>query len=315
MAQKNIFIFSGQGTQYYQMGMELYNSNEVFHKWVDRLDKIAEKELHISIVDIISHGKKGTPFSNLLITHPSIYIIEMALAQTLLSRGIKPDYVFGSSLGEFTAMAIAGVLGIEESLYCIISQAKIIESCCPKGGMLLIADYPDKLDDYIVSPDLSIGVVNNSQNFIVSGYIEPIERLEKKLKDNDILCLRLDIEYGFHSFAIDMAKEKIISLYKNINFKKPLIPYYSSNSKIERNTFDAYYCWDILRNPINTAAAITDFLTRSGFYYIDLSPVDTIANLIKQTDKHLTTLSCLTPFGNESTRLSNMINILDKQVL
>ncbi|MEL7145697.1 MAG: acyltransferase domain-containing protein, partial [Bacteroidota bacterium] len=100
---KTVFMFSGQGSQYYHMGSKLYDANPVFRREMDRLDAIVKAESGRSVVAELynEQHKFSVPFLSLPLTHPAIFMVEYAMFKTLESEGITPDYVLGSSLGEF----------------------------------------------------------------------------------------------------------------------------------------------------------------------------------------------------------------------
>jgi|GEM_PF-2082809 len=303
----NLFIFSGQGTQYFQMGMELYDSNDIYRKQMDDLNQIAYKLLNVSIIDIIRSKKKSMPFQQLIYTHPAIFMTEVALAKTLITYGIYPDYVFGSSLGEFAAMALSGIIDIEDCLRSIIQQAQILDASCSKGGMILVAESLSVFKQQMIESGLTLGVINSEHNYILSGNTYQINRFENWTRKQGILSFRLNVEYGFHSSAIESAKNKIIGLYDKISFSPPKTHYFSAVMEKEITTFNKHYCWDILRKQINAAAIIHRFILNHNFIFLDLSPTDTIANLLRQTNKALPIYNFFSPFGHENEKFSKNI--------
>ena len=146
--KKMVWMFAGQGTQYYQMGMELYESEPVFRQFMDRADLLVHELINESLVDIIYRPRadRFEPFHRLLHTHPAILIFECALAEVLLSRGFRPDYLLGYSLGEFACLVISEAISFEDALAATIKQAELVERCVPRGQMLAILDSADLVD-------------------------------------------------------------------------------------------------------------------------------------------------------------------------
>src|SRR5215467_13794723 len=100
-------MFSGQGSQYFQMGKALYENNDTFRYWMGRFDDIVRQFLGKSMIETLYsdlHGK-GEPFDRTLLTHPAIFMVEYSLAQILIQAGVIPDIVLGASLGSFAAAA------------------------------------------------------------------------------------------------------------------------------------------------------------------------------------------------------------------
>src|SRR5438034_10484919 len=105
-----VWMFPGQGAQYYQMGKTLYNKNNTFRFWMDKLDAIAANYVGQSIVEMLYDDKhsKSQPFDQTLYTHPALFMVQYSLAQTLLAENFTPpDFLFGASLGEFVAATFA----------------------------------------------------------------------------------------------------------------------------------------------------------------------------------------------------------------
>ena len=142
MSDSVVFMFSGQGSQFYQMGRELFELHDGFRRWMLRLDAIVYNITHMSILDHIYDESKtiSDQFDRTLYSHPAIFMVEYALAQILLERGIKPNYVLGTSMGEFASASIAGVISLEEALEALIEQAKALETHCQSGAMLAVLD-------------------------------------------------------------------------------------------------------------------------------------------------------------------------------
>ena len=100
-AAETVFMFSGQGSQYFQMGRELFEKNETFRDWMIRLDDIPRHVSGKSVIEVLYSDVygKGDRFDRTLLTHPAIFMVEYSLAETLVEAGVRPDMVLGVSLG------------------------------------------------------------------------------------------------------------------------------------------------------------------------------------------------------------------------
>jgi acyl transferase domain-containing protein len=122
-------MFSGQGSQYFQMGKGLYDANTTFRGWMNRLDELARQCSGRSVVEALyaETNRKGDPFERTLLTHPAIFMVEVSLAQCLMDGGLEPDLVLGASLGSFAAAVIAGAMDVEDALRAVVRQAIVFE--------------------------------------------------------------------------------------------------------------------------------------------------------------------------------------------
>jgi len=134
-----VFMFSGQGSHYYHMACDLFESNPVFRETMFNLDEIAMGINGRSILKEIYHSEKTVKdwFDATIYTHPAIVMVEYAVAQTLAVAGVKPDLVLSTSMGSFAGAAVAGSHSIEESLTASIKQAEAL-SLSGVGMMIAI---------------------------------------------------------------------------------------------------------------------------------------------------------------------------------
>ncbi|MGA1876364.1 MAG: acyltransferase domain-containing protein, partial [bacterium] len=134
MSDQVVFLFSGQGSHYYQMGRELYERHPGFRKWMLMGDGLASDLIGLSVLEQLYNDpfRKSDRFDRTLYTHPAIFLVEYALARTVMDMGIEPTHVLDSSLGGFAAAAVAGVLSFEEALTAVVEQAKVLEAQRPK---------------------------------------------------------------------------------------------------------------------------------------------------------------------------------------
>jgi bacillaene synthase trans-acting acyltransferase len=307
-----VFMFSGQGSQYYHMGKELYEQNATFRQWMLQLDNIVDQQIGISIVDQIYNPEKSkaTDFDCLLYTHPAIFMVEYSLARLLMESGLEPDYVLGASLGEFTCMALTGVLSLGETLQCLLQQAKLLERYCERGRMTAVVHNTELYEQLaMMSCSAELAGVNYSSHFIISGKYETIVAIEGQLKEKDILFQSLPVRYGFHSPCVDVIEEQYKSFLHELSFREAKIPIISCalNDCIKQVSPESI--WDIIRKPINFQQTILKLEQEKQCSYIDVGPSGTLANFVK---KNLSSCSLsqvydiLSPFGNDIRRVEKV---------
>ena len=141
-----VFMFSGQGSHYYHMASDLFETHSLFKGWMELMDKRVQELIGESVLEKLydAEKKKSDPFNRMLYTNPAIFMLQYSLAQVFIADSIRPDYVLGASLGEFVAAAVSGVASWQDVLEAVVVKAQIMEEQCPPGGMMAILASPDK---------------------------------------------------------------------------------------------------------------------------------------------------------------------------
>lgn len=320
-----VFMFPGQGSQFYQMGRELYNREQIFRKWMNDLDTVATGILGSSVVDLLYSGKyaKDDNFDMLRFSHPSIFMFEYSLAMTLIEKGIEPDFVLGASLGEMVAYTLSSGTDPKLILELLIRHAISVEECCEEGGMLaVLGDYNLYYQEEILYKNSYLAAINYDTHFIVSGNKRELDLVGHFLKKRCISYFKLPIHYGFHSPSIDPSKKFFFnSIVKDlkVSFKYALVSCVKGGL-LEETYHD--YLWDVAREKINFKEAVKVLEERGPHLYIDLSPSGTLSNFLKYsfeegTKSEIVTIS--TPFYSKTKSielikdLENMSHIKRKE--
>jgi acyl transferase domain-containing protein len=309
--QMTVFMFSGQGSQYYQMGRELFERNEVFRQQMRDLDAIVERLLGISIVKTLYDPSRriSDPFDRLRLTSPALFMLEYALVQVLISQGIEPDYALGVSLGTITAAAVAGCIDPNEALSDIVNQSCTIERCCLPGGMIAILFKPSLYSEDVLRHNCELAAVNSSTHFVVAATSDRLGIVEAFLRERNITYQRLPVPYAFHSRWIDEAQKAVTSDSKIAAYKPARIPIVCCANVGSLEHVSKDYFWQVLRMPIRFADTIRYLETTGSYCYIDLGPSGSLAAVMKYAlpgESISKVLPLVSPFGQNMERLQTM---------
>jgi len=284
MDTQTVFMFSGQGSQYYNMGKELYNKDLTFRNNILFLDEIFYDMTGCSVVKHLydNCGKAAGMFDDTFYTHPAIFMLEYSLAMTLIEKCVYPDYVLGSSLGEYAACAVADVISCEQALKCIVKQVELLKEKCLRGGMIAI------IDNYKIFEEIPM-LYNNSElvsinyvsHFVISAKEQELEDINRYLKKNRIMRVKLPIQYAFHSQWVEAIGEEYKEHLKTKTFKKPRINIISCMAGGLKNNINSEYLWEVVRKPINFIDAVKSLNNNVDLSYLDLGPSGTMSNFIK----------------------------------
>lgn len=311
-AAETVFMFSGQGSQYFHMGQELFEKNSSFHDWMVKLDDIVRRSSGRSVIETLYSGvhDKGQPFNRTLLTHPAIFMVEYSLAQTLIEAGIWPDIVLGVSVGSFAAATVAGFVGVADALIAVMQQAIALEECCEPGGMIAVLADPALFAEDFFRDRSELAAINFSSHFVVSARRAALTEIEAALRKHNIGYQRLPVSFPFHSQWIDKAKAPFESFMYSIRYKQNQLPLACCDQAVLLSSLSTDYFWNVVRHPIRFRET-AERLERLGTHrYIDVGPAGTLATFLKygmpRTTKSVVH-AILTPYGCDQKNLMTLL--------
>jgi bacillaene synthase trans-acting acyltransferase len=317
-ASETVFMFSGQGSQYFQMGRGLYDNNNTFREWMIRLDDIARDLCGRSVIEALYSDahRRADPFERTLLTHPAIFMVEYSLAQSLVCSGVLPDMVLGASLGSFAAAAVAGFIDVEDALAAVMRQAILLEECCEPGGMTAVLADPALFAEEFLGGRSELAAVNFSSHFVISAKRPDLAEIEAALKERNISYQRLPVSFPFHSRWINKAKDPFEAFMRAIRCKQGRLPLVCCQKKAVLSSLCAGYFWSAVRHPIRFQETIAQLEQQGSHRYIDVGPAGTLATFLKYGIP-ATTMSTihaiLTPFGFDQKNLAALLASIEIQ--
>jgi amino acid adenylation domain-containing protein len=226
------FMFPGVGSQYPEMGAQLYSSESEFRLAFDECLSHLPSDLSDSLIASQYPPRSGlvdetVDIENPLLTVLSIFMTEYSLARLLLSWGIHPTGgMIGHSLGEYAAACIAGVLDIEDALKIVRLRGEIF-SRLPEGRMLSIPLAAPKVQTRL-RDGLSIAVVNTPESCVISGTPALIQEFTEELEKESIESRPLHTRVGLHSSMLDPFLGEFREAVSALHLLPPRIPFISN---------------------------------------------------------------------------------------
>ncbi|EPR11937.1 hybrid non-ribosomal peptide synthetase/type I polyketide synthase [Ruminiclostridium papyrosolvens] len=271
-----VFMFPGQGYQYINIGLELYQSDPYFRKEMDRCFAVLKPMLHFDIKNILFPMDKFNNINNVSITdtlvaQPLNFILEYSLAKSLIKWGVKPDALIGHSLGEYVAACLAEVFTLEDALDLIVLRGKLMQEQ-PAGIMLSVMISEEELRP-LLTEEISLAAVNSSSVCVVSGSKQAMELFEKQLNEMGLQGIRLPVSHAFHSSAMKSMIPSFLNKLERIKLNKPKIPYISNVTgtwiTAKEATAPEYWAEHIL-GTVRFADGITELLKNDNTVFIEV---------------------------------------------
>lgn len=301
---KTIFMFSGQGSQYYQMGRPLYDRNAVFRYWMDRLDACGRREAGASAIGLIYDPKRmrADTFERTPLGGVAIFMVEYALAMALEAEGLRPDLTLGASLGTYAAAAVAGAIAPEAALIAIVQHSDIVRRHCPPGGMLAILAEPALFDLPELCSRSELAALNFSGHFAVAGLEHNLVAIERFLSAEGVIHQRVPVSHAFHSQWIDAAHAPLLRHFEGLPLAPLTIPLVCCAQARTFHSIPDGFFWSSIRRPIEFQRTVAELVREGPFRYVDAGPSGTLAGFMRYllpAGSPARVQRVLAPFGSE----------------
>jgi len=281
-----VFLFSGQGSQYPNMGADLYASEPVFRDCLDQCAEQLRSHLVLDLCEILYPSAENPTaaaeqLNRTSITQPALFSVEYSLAQWWMAHGVRPQAMVGHSIGEYVAACLAGVLSLEDALAITAMRGSLMEECSP-GSMLAVAL---SREDIPLSETLSIAAVNAPHQCVVSGPIDALADMEQKLTKQGVVCHRLQTSHAFHSSMMDPMLASFKAQMRRVTLRPPRIPYMSNLTGAWITAVEATdpEYWALhLRNTVRFSDCVTELLRQRDRVMLEIGPGQTLASLVRQ---------------------------------
>ncbi len=287
------FMICGQGSQYVDMGIDLYRTEPAFREEIDRCFDILEPLMGIDLKRVLypAPGGQGgffeksppcTPQKTFVdgevdinqteITQPVLFAFEYALAKLLMSWGVKPTAMIGYSFGEYVAAALAGVFSLEDALKLVIARGKLAQQT-PAGAMIS-APLPEKDLRPLLPENLYLAIVNGP-TCIVSGARDSVDAFTQKMKEKRIICVPVNMAQAIHSPIMESIRSEYESRVKEITLNKPTIPYISNvtaNWITPEEAVNPGYWGDHLCSTVRFSDGLKELLKEENAIFMEIGP-------------------------------------------
>ncbi|XP_048587065.1 mycocerosic acid synthase-like polyketide synthase isoform X2 [Nematostella vectensis] len=291
--RKVVFMFGGQGPQWYGMAKELLDKEPAFLSTIKEIDGLL-KDIgeEWNLLEELTATEEKSRLDDLVIGQTATFALQCGIARLLISWGIRPSAVIGHSLGELAAAAICGALPLKNVLSIVVLRASLQHECQQSGLMAALGMSEERarslLCELKLDSTVNIAAVNDAQSVTLSGDEQSIEAFQEHLKLNNITCTWkiLTTVRAFHSFHMAPIK----TTFQRKISKMRLLPvdggicFYSSveGAELPGKELNEEYWWKNIRQPVEFHKA-TLALLRYGYRdVVEIGAQPTLAHYVSQ---------------------------------
>jgi [acyl-carrier-protein] S-malonyltransferase len=310
--RKIAFIFPGQASQYPGMGKELSDKYESARRVFEEADRI----LGFALGQLCFSG----PEEELKLTEntqPAILAVSVAAYSVLAEKGVRPDYVAGHSLGEYSAVVATGALGFAEALQLVRKRGRYMQEAVPvgQGAMAVVLGLGEDVLDSIckeVSQGevVSLANLNSPSQIVIAGAAGAVERAVRLARERGAKRVApLPVSAPFHCALMRPAELQLQRDIAQLQFSNPVYPLVNNVDAAEV-TSDTIVASSLVRqvcSPVRWAESMQLLIRQGVEFFVEVGPGRVLSGLLRQIDRN----AKLTNVGDEKS-LNETLTLLSQ---
>jgi len=292
---KIAFVFPGQGSQFSGMGKDFAEKYPVARETFAEADRILGEPLS----DTIFFGSEDQ-LQQTAVTQPAVLTTSVAMARVITELGISPQAAAGLSLGEYSALVVAGAISFKDALPLVRRRAAYMENALPagRGTMAAVMKLERSQVESICRQARRLGVVE-AANFncpgqtVIAGEVKAVEKAALLAKAAGARVKQLAVSSSFHCSLLREVEGLMEKELKKVNIKPPQVPvianysadYVSHPEEIRRALIQQ------VSHPVYWQDSIERLIADGFDTFIEVGPGKTVSGMIRKIDSSVTTIS------------------------
>jgi len=255
-----LFVFSGHGGHWLGMGRELLAQEPAFADAISECAEVLRPHLQLDLVDELRSDSGRLAGGGVDIVQPTVFAVQVALAQLWKSWGVVPAAVLGHSMGEVGAAYLAGGLSLDDAAVVISARSAALRRIAGSGGML-VTELPlveaSKLAER-THGRVSVAATDSTDTNVLAGDSADLQSIAAELAKRGIFHRMVRIESPSHCAQVDAVRDDLAAKWRGLRPQSPRLPMFSTCAAqlVVGAGLDADYWYRNLRDRVQFAETL-----------------------------------------------------------
>jgi len=296
------FLFPGQGSQAVGMGRAFYESSAAARRVFDE----ANDALGMDLRRVMFEGPEAD-LALTATTQPAVLTASVAAAAACAERGMKPALAAGHSLGEYSALVVAGALSLADAVRVVRRRGEFMQAAVPVGTGAMAAVMGVGLDvveqvcaDAAKGEVVDIANVNSEQQIVIAGHKTAVERAVMLAKDRGgRKSVLLPVSAPFHCALMSPAAERLADELAKVTVSDPRIPVVRNvDGGLTRTAADVVpFLLRQVASPVRWTACVQRLASEGATALVEVGPGRVLTGLAKRIVEGVPAVSVEDPAG------------------
>lgn len=289
-----VSLFSGQGSQYPGMGLDLLAAHPALAVIYDTASSI----LGFDLKEIIQNSEAET-LSRTIYAQPAIMATSLCCLGAAREQGYTFNAVAGHSLGEYAAMVAAGMLSLEDGFRVIKARSEAMDAAAQQadGAMCAIMKLkPEEVEEICAATEGYVvpANYNSSVQTVIAGDKAAVEAAAAVCKEKKARAIPLAVASAFHTKLMQPAADAFYEAIQGVSFQKPQVRFYSNVLGTELTDFSDMptLLAKHIVSPVRFTQELAQMQADGADTFIEFGPKAVLTGLVKKTLKDVTAKNC-----------------------